>query len=405
MFRAASTPWHIRFDLESKGFLQYKTGLLLVSLPFLVLPIGVLMVRDPLLIIAFALVMLTCLSPVPAAPPVPYRAQVVTESTAYRAGPGMEFYSCGYLRRGETVDVYQQDERGYLAIRPPEQASSWVLASDVELTGQADVGRVLRSDVICWIDSQLPAAADDQWQIRLKAGELVEIIEKRPVPGEPLETASMYYRIVPPAGEFRWILAQSVEAIAGTVAGEEEDSVQLIQYQQQSTRLSTDGWRDRRLGNVARQPIASPNRATVHQTNHAKVTSRPLQPAPAVSLQPLENFKRASVERESSRSASELKRSRSTTEADQRTTFRAVGVDYDGVGWLMPVHAKNRSLPPFALLDDEGRLVQYVRPAPGVNLRRYARKKVGVFGTRSLGRDGQANQLTAYRVIDLARHR
>ena len=363
------------------------------------------MVRDLLLIVAFASVTLTCLSPAPAAPPVPYRAQVVAESTAYRAGPGMEFYSCGYLQRGATVEVYQQDDRGYLAIRPPEQASSWVLASDVELTDQPDVGRVLRSDVICWIDSQLPAATDDQWQIRLKVGELVEIIEKRPVPGEPLETASMYYRIAPPAGEFRWILAQSVQAIAGTVAGEGEDEVELVQYQQEPTRLPTDGWRDRRLGNVTRPTIASANRAIVHQTNHATVTPRPLQPAPAASLQPLNNFKRASVERESPRSTSELKRSRSTTEADQRTTFRAVGVDYDGLGWLMPVHAKNRSLPPFALLNDEGKLVQYVRPAPGVNLRRYARKKVGVFGTRSLGRDGQANQLTAYRVIDLSRHR
>jgi len=365
------------------------------------------MVRNLLLVLVFAFVLPSFFSPALADSPAPYRAQVVAKSTAYRAGPGLEFYSCGYLQRGETVDVYQQDDRGYLAIRPPQEASSWVLASDVELTDQPDVGRILRSNVISWIDSQLPAATDDQWQVRLKQGELVKIIEKRPVPGEPLETAAMYYRIAPPAGEFRWISAQSVQAITGAVAAsKEEDAVQLVQYQKEKSRLPVDGWRNRRLGNILPQPVNSPTRIIIHQTNHATVPPRPLRPTPAASLQPLENLKPASSDSESLRSASELKRSRRPTiEADQPATFRVAGVEYDGVGWLMPVHAKNRSLPPFALLNDEGKLIQYVRPAPGVNLRRYARKNVGVFGTRSLGRDGQANQLTAYRVIDLARHR
>ena len=177
----------------------------------------------------FALVTFALSLPLLATPPAPYRAQVVTDSTAYRAGPGRQFYCCGYLVRGEIVEVYQQDASGFLAIRPPQPASSWVLASDVELTEQADIGRVLRSNVTSWIDSQLPAAPDDQWQVRLKEGELVEIIEKRPVPGEPLETAPMYYRIAPPAGEFRWIPVESVQPVDETVAAEQQDSIQLLQ--------------------------------------------------------------------------------------------------------------------------------------------------------------------------------
>ena len=363
------------------------------------------MVRYPVSMLTFALVTFTLSFPLLATPPVPYRAQVVIGSTAYRAGPGTQFYSCGQLARGEIVEVYQQDASGFLAIRPPQQASSWVLARDVELTGQAGIGRVLRSNVTSWIDSQLPAAPDDQWQVRLKEGELVEIIEKRPVPGAPPETAQMYYRIAPPAGEFRWVPVQSVQPVSETVVAEQPESIQLVQYPQETTRLPAAGWRDRRLANIVPQPTASANRISIRRTNQATVPPKPWRQNPAGSLQPLRDFKQASVNESRPRSARDEQRTRPFTESDQRPTFRVAGVEYDGVGWLMPVHAKNRSMPPFALLNDEGKLIHYVTPAPGVNLRRYARKNVGLFGTRRLGKDGQANQLTAYRVIDLARHR
>ena len=363
------------------------------------------MVRYSVSMFTFALVTFALSLPLLATPPVPYRAQVVTDSTAYRAGPGNQFYSCGYLVRGEIVEVYQQDASGFLAIRPPQPASSWVLASDVELTEQTDIGRVLRSNVTSWIDSQLPAAPDDQWQVRLKEGELVEIIEKRPVPGEPLETALLYYRIAPPAGEFRWIPVQSVQPIDENVVLEQQDSIQLVQYTQEVTRLPADGWRDRRLANIVPQRAASANRISIRRTNQAMVPPRPLRQDPADSLQPLRNLKEVSVDQTRIRSERTEPRRQPSTEPAQRPTFRAAGVEYDGVGWLMPVYAKNRSMPPFALLNDEGKLIQYVTPAPGVNLRRYARKNVGVFGTRRLSADGEANHLTAYRIIDLARHR
>ena len=49
----------------------------------------------------------------------------------------------------------------------------------------------------------------------------------------------------------------------------------------------------------------------------------------------------------------------------------------------MPVHSTKRVAPPFALLDDEGRVQAYVTPVPGLNLRRYTKKYVGIIGEKT----------------------
>lgn len=72
---------------------------------------------------------------------------------------------------------------------------------------------------------------------------------------------------------------------------------------------------------------------------------------------------------------------------------------FDAQGWLMPVHSTRRVAPPFALLDDDGRVVCYVQPSPGLNLRRYAKKHVGLFGDRQFVPELRANLLTVTRVV------
>jgi hypothetical protein len=78
---------------------------------------------------------------------------------------------------------------------------------------------------------------------------------------------------------------------------------------------------------------------------------------------------------------------------------------FDGSGWLLPVHSKKRTAPPYALLDEEGRLLQFVSPAPGMNLHRYLRKEIGVFGQTSFIESLSKPHLTAHRVVELDRHR
>jgi hypothetical protein len=78
---------------------------------------------------------------------------------------------------------------------------------------------------------------------------------------------------------------------------------------------------------------------------------------------------------------------------------------YDGVGWLLPVHSQLQIAPRFALTDDQGRVIQYVVPAPGRNLHRHLRKQVGVVGQQQSVSGLGAPVLTATNVIELERHR
>ena len=331
-------------------------------------------------------------------PPVPFEVEILSDEAVYRSGPGEAFYACSQVARGTRVEVYQQHETGYLAIRPPEGASSWVLARDVAMTDRQGIGRVVRAKTICWIDSDMETALDDQWQVQLKADELVEILEKRAVPGEARETADYYFRIRPPSGEFRWIHPRFVGSLQRQQVASSalrQEPVQPVQFAEADTNLPTGGWRDRRLANSrpARSSLVKAVRFTQDQ---------PMDDGAA----PQQILVDKSPVTGESTSTGQPKSVRSSRAPQQESLkYRMAGATYDGVGWLMPVYGRERSLPPFALLDREGRLLQYVVPGPGVNLRRYTRKYVGILGTPMLVGHGEDKRLTAYRVIDLERHR
>jgi hypothetical protein len=82
----------------------------------------------------------------------------------------------------------------------------------------------------------------------------------------------------------------------------------------------------------------------------------------------------------------------------------AADVKYDGSGWLVPVHSVTGAAPPFALLDAQGEVLGYVSPTPGLNLQRYVRKQVGIFGLRGYVPTLNKPHVTAERVVDLDRH-
>ena len=65
----------------------------------------------------------------------------------------------------------------------------------------------------------------------------------------------------------------------------------------------------------------------------------------------------------------------------------------------MPVHSTKRVAPPFALLDDDGRVQAYVTPAPGLNLRRYTKKYVGIVGEKAYVASLRATHVSAQRVV------
>jgi len=134
----------------------------------------------------------------------PYRAFITDNATLVRSGPGQAFYPTTRLMRGAEIEVYRQDEGGWLAIRPPAGSHCWVLSDFVATTQQEDVAEVTSPDAYAYVGSDL-GDARDVVQVRLDQGERVHILGMQNVADEETGQERLWLKIAPPSGEFRWI--------------------------------------------------------------------------------------------------------------------------------------------------------------------------------------------------------
>lgn len=76
---------------------------------------------------------------------------------------------------------------------------------------------------------------------------------------------------------------------------------------------------------------------------------------------------------------------------------------YDAQGWLKPVVSRQGDKPiaPYAVVDEDGQPLCFVTPQPGLNLRAYENKQVGVYGRRGFLEELKKPHVTAREVIDL----
>jgi hypothetical protein len=126
-----------------------------------------------------------------------YEARIITPGAPVLSGPGENYYPTDTLPQGEIVEVYREHSGGWLGIRPPQDSFSWVFARHVKRL-DSGLAEIENDDVPSRIGSRM----NDQRnavQIRLKKGEVVEIV------GEQSFDGQAWYKIAPPAGEFRWI--------------------------------------------------------------------------------------------------------------------------------------------------------------------------------------------------------
>jgi SH3-like domain-containing protein len=131
-----------------------------------------------------------------------YEARIVVARAQVRSGPGENFYPTGALRQGGTVEVYRE-QQGWLAIRPPDGSFSWVFGRHLVLAEEG-LAEINKDDVQSRIGSQF-SDKRNATQVRLRKGEVVEIL------GEDAVGEQTWYKIAPPAGEFRWIHASHVQ--------------------------------------------------------------------------------------------------------------------------------------------------------------------------------------------------
>jgi hypothetical protein len=477
------------------------------------------------------LLVLACLFPgISAAGEFPYSATIESDDAPVHSGPGDEYYATDALPRGAAVEVHRHADGDWLGIRPPEGSFSWVPAEHLAPSDDPAVAVVGPEGAIAWIGARVGRVAQHKWQVKLEPGEAVQIV------GDKRHLASMgqrgegWYKIAPPAGEFRWIHRRHVRLESDSHDGKREAASPGSSAEPRTTRIKLTSLDE--PGSDGLQPTKSASPESDHATQRADFQVRPIdhqvalvaadesnegRTAPSggdgfvarkkehddvsqtrensteqvtepdgsgidAELRQIElelsttvardvaQWELAPVRRQAEqlieRGKTALDRGRARLlleriaqfEANQQgkvlaggltvgsaadelyvppsVTFAAadpgnpepgnagagVGANpaetssqhfaqlaqegrYDGVGWLLPVHSQLQIAPRFALTDDQGRVIQYVVPAPGRNLHRHLRKQVGVIGQKQHVTGLGAPVLTASNVVELERHR
>jgi hypothetical protein len=142
----------------------------------------------------------------------PYRAKIVQEAALIRSGPGENHYPTCRLLRGAEVEVYRHAPNGWCAVRPLEGEFSLVAAEQVRLLPGDDLAEVISDEAPVWIGSEIAQPEQHTWQIHLQRGERALVLGVRAAAGDEGAVA-MWYKIAPPAGEFRWIPAESLAPV------------------------------------------------------------------------------------------------------------------------------------------------------------------------------------------------
>ena len=132
----------------------------------------------------------------------PYMAYVVHTDAYVRSGPGQRYYPTQQLPQGFALEVFRHDGDGWCAIRPPEGSFSWVAAHEVRLVA-GDTAEVIADKTVTRVGSSL-SPSRSAVQVLLQKGERVRVAPRGP------QDDPNWLRVVPPAGEFRWISASDL---------------------------------------------------------------------------------------------------------------------------------------------------------------------------------------------------
>jgi hypothetical protein len=406
----------------------------------------------------------------------PYTAYIRADNVRVRSVPNG--YATDQLDRGTQVEVYRRQDE-WCAIRPPAGSFSWVPERFLRLTGEPGVAEVTADGVESLVGSKFDAPRYT-WQVKLDQGELVELLGAKRIVSPQGQGEETWYKIAPPAGEFRWVQGEALDReppvevqskgddwglrasrfYAGgppgdTHAGPLGDGRALAPSHPPD---GTNAWlAPEKMGHGTQPAATAAGNAmkTGDSTGPADQAAGDASPDASTSgdfnalvAVETELAQMAARDRQSWRFAS--LRTRAQTIADrggspqdrdqakhllariaefedilarhQRLASASAsppailppGVDPAGensgsngagegeaVGWLMPVVTPRNDVPRYALTDPSGEILQFVTPAPGVNLERYLRQRVSVDGLRGYVPELRKPHVTAQRVMVL----
>lgn len=392
-------------------------------------------------------------SPVSGEMNFPYTTLVAANDVYVRSGPGQNYYPTDKLKRGQGVEVYRHDPGGWCAIRPVDGSFTWVSGRFLKPIDD-HLAVVTAEGVSARVGSRF-SDIREVVQVRLKKGEMVEILEPPPRSAG----AGAWFKIAPPSGEFRWVSGKYLDA------DYPRDGVRKTPPAERRRHRRAENETAGRPGDLSAPRIpaaalagsdsteaagesfrarAARSRSLSAEEYQAELDRIELELSVMVIEEPTAwSFdtlrERANLLLDQSRTAVERGRARLLAnkiarfddlkqrqdavlamrdETDRTTRLLArlrpkdidggksaaeVEIDgrFDGVGQLTQVVSSKLGSPRFALMDKTGEVRCYVTPVPGVNLQNYLGRRVGVTGSRGYMPEKHSSHIMARHVTPL----
>ncbi|MGA2063443.1 MAG: SH3 domain-containing protein [Thermoguttaceae bacterium] len=332
----------------------------------------------------------------------PYKAVIITDNVYVRSGPGENYYPTDRLKAGQQVEVYRNDAGGWCAIRPPAGSFSWVAGRDLEVN-KDNLARVIENHAAARVGSRF-SDIREVIQVRLNRGEAVEVLGAKPSGPAPSAAAETWYKIAPPSGEFRWVDGKHVAADnsadglprpgaggrAGRLSAEEFQNAMTDIDVEIATMVAEEPtvWDFSELGERANSLFQQAQTAT--ERGQARLVLGKIARFDDIR----QRYKKlgtadtevARVDRRAAR-LSQIMPSWGDPQGH-----------YDAVGRLAWIPVQTAGAPQYAIVDPKGGVRCYVSPGPGVNLRSFVGREVGINGTRGYMFEQKAGHLMARQV-------
>jgi hypothetical protein len=374
----------------------------------------------------------------------PYKAYVAADDVYVRSGPGKNYYPTSKLSAGDVVEVYRHDPGGWYAIRPPKGSFTWISSRFLKPSGDG-LAEVASANVSARVGSEF-SDIRDVIQVRLHQGELVEPLE---APAAAAADGQTWTKISPPSGEFRWVygklvdpdyaadgarkVAENTSPLVSSAPASDVEPARPPGAREAARPIPRDG--DGRRQNPAKSPPAasSPGSRTLSADEFQKrLEDADMELSIMVAEEPtVWTFDALVLEAELLMAQAEtaVERGRARLLLNKIDRFAGIRQRYDAVnGMLADTDRRNEQLaslrrdaaepstpsdrfdgrgrltrvvspkqgaPRYALVDESGKVRCYVSPAPGVNLRHYEQRWVGVNGVRGYMPEQQAAHVMA----------
>jgi len=136
------------------------------------------------------------------APSFPYIAEITGDNVNIRSGPGTNYYQCGKLEAGDRVKVVGS-QFSWSRIVPPAGSFSWISKQYVSIDqDNPAIGTVTGNAVRVYAGSeQLKPIHSTTVLLKFNRGDKVSLMG---------EEEGDYYKILPPAGTYLWVLTEYI---------------------------------------------------------------------------------------------------------------------------------------------------------------------------------------------------